>query len=287
MKEYLDLVQYVLNNGTSRENRTGVSTISCFSYHYQVNIQEGYPLLTTKKVNFNALVHELLWYLSGESHIKNLKKVTSIWDDWADEEGRLETAYGRFWRRYPVPTSGIDGENWGKKWVSEDKETGQPVFDQIQYIIDILKEIKINPATPNRRRLVVSAWHPGNAAESRLPPCHYSFCFNVSDGKLNCHLTQRSGDIALGIPFNLACYSLLTTILAKETGYEPGHFAHTIIDAHIYENHVEGLNKQLERTPQKLPQVIIADKPLDELRFEDFTLENYNPAPGIKFEVAV
>ncbi|MBI2661061.1 thymidylate synthase [Candidatus Woesearchaeota archaeon] len=287
MKVYLDMVKHVLENGVRKVNRTGVATLSCFAYFYKVDLQEGYPLLTTKKMYFNSMLHELLWYLSGEEHIKNLRKATKIWDAWADPEGRLETAYGRFWRRFPMPEKGADGEKWGRKWTRIDEETGQRVFDQIQYVIDTLKEIKKNPAMPNLRRMVVSAWHPGNAAESRLPPCHYTFCFNVIGDKLNCHLTQRSGDVALGIPFNLACYSLLTMMMAKETGYLPGEFGHTIIDAHIYENHIEGLKEQLKREPRKLPGIKIADKPLHELKFEDFELEGYNPLPLIKFEVAV
>ena len=211
MKEYLDMVRYVLENGVRKENRTGVATLSCFGYFYKVNLQEGYPLLTTKKMYFNSMLHELLWYLSGEEHIKNLRQKTKIWDAWADSEGRLETAYGRFWRRYPVPEKGLEGDNWGTKWVKEDSNGGK-TFDQIQYVIDTLKEIKQNPTTQRLRRMVVVAWHPANAAESKLPPCHYTFCFNVIGDKLNCHLTQRSGDIALGIPFNLACYSLLTMV---------------------------------------------------------------------------
>ncbi len=287
MKQYLDLVKYVLDNGKRKVNRTGVATISCFSCFYKVDIAEGYPLLTTKKIFFNSMLRELLWYLSGEEHIRNLRNYTKIWDSWADSEGRLETAYGRFWRRFPVPAKGLDGEAWSLKWVSIDKETGEKVFDQIGYIIDSLKEIKQNPASKAARRLVVSAWHPANAAASLLPPCHYTFCFNVSDDKLNCHLTQRSADIALGVPFNLACYSLLTIMLAKECGFMPGEFAHTLIDAHIYENHIEGLKTQLQRTPGKLPEIVIADKPFDKLTFEDFNLIDYNPQPVIKFEVAV
>lgn len=286
MKEYLDLVRYVLENGKLKENRTGVSTKTVFSYFYRVDLSKGYPLLTTKKMYFNSMLHELLWYLSGEEHIKNLRKVTKIWDAWADKEGRLQTAYGRFWRRFPVPEKGLDGENWGTKWVTEEANGGK-TFDQIQYIIDTLKEIKTNPTTRNLRRMVVSAWHPANAAESTLPPCHYTFCFNVIGNKLNCHLTQRSGDIALGIPFNLACYSLLTMMLAKECGYEVGEFAHTIIDAHVYLNHVEGLKEQLKREPKKLPSITIADKPFADLKFEDFELKDYNPEPKIKFDVAV
>lgn len=287
MEQYLDLAKTVLENGIYLPNRTGVSTYSVFGYFYKVDLQKGYPLLTTKKVNFNSMVQELFWYLSGEAHIKNLRKKTKIWDEWADDEGRLETAYGRFWRRFPVPECGVDGENWGNKWISIDEETGQRSFDQIQFIIDTLKEVKLNPYTPNLRRMVVSAWHPGNAAESKLPPCHYTFCFSVKAGKLNCHLTQRSGDIALGIPFNLACYSLLTHILAQETGYEVGEFAHTIIDAHIYEDHVEGLREQLKREPRALPTIKIARKSFNDLAFNDIALEGYDPFPAIRFGVAV
>ena len=286
MKQYLELVKHVLDNGVMQTNRTGVSTLSVFGYFYKVNLAEGFPLLTTKKMFFNSLVHELFWYLSGEEHIRNLRAKTKIWDAWADEEGRLQTAYGRFWRRFPVPEHGLDGENWGSKWITKEPD-GQMTFDQIAYIIDTLKEIKINPNTPNQRRLVVSAWHPANAAESKLPPCHYTFCFSAKAGKLNCHLTQRSGDIALGIPFNLACYSLLTMMLAKETGFEPGEFAHTIVDAHIYENHIDGLKEQLKREPLALPQIEIADVPFEKLTFDDIILKNYEAHPAIRFEVAV
>ena len=287
MKQYLDLVKYVLENGERKVNRTGVATLSCFAAFYKINISEGFPLLTTKKVYFNSMLRELFWYLSGEEHIRNLREHTKIWDAWADEKGHLETAYGRFWRRYPVPARGLPGENWGEKWTRPDPMTGERTFDQIGYIIDSLKEIKKNPEAAALRRLVCTAWHPANAAESKLPPCHYSFCFNVSGNKLNCHLTQRSADIALGVPFNIACYSLLTMMIAKETGFEPGEFAHTLIDAHIYENHIDGLKEQLTRTPGKLPTVKIADKPFDELTFEDITLEGYEPQGFIKFGVAV
>lgn len=287
MKQYLDMVKYVLDNGIKKQNRTGISTISVFGYFYKVDLNKGFPLLTTKKMYFNSLVHELFWYLSGEEHIRNLRKHTKIWNAWADKDGKLETAYGRFWRRYPVPSTGLKGENWNSKWIYYDQDSSYKVFDQIQYVIDTLKEIKTNPTTPNLRRMVVTAWHPGNAAESKLPPCHYTFAFNVTGNKLNCHLTQRSGDIALGIPFNLASYALLTMMIAKETNFELGEFAHTIIDAHIYENHIEKIKEQLKRKPKPLPKLQIADKPFDDLRFEDIKLINYKYHPKIKFDVAV
>jgi len=287
MKVYQDLVEYVLKNGVRKSNRTGVDTLSCFGYFYKISLKEGYPLLTTKKMYFNSMLRELIWYFSGDPHIRSLREYTKIWDDWADEEGNLQTAYGRFWRRFPVPESGYPGENWGTRWIHRDGETGQLVFDQIQYLLDTLREIRKNPETPNLRRMVVSAWHPGNAAESLLPPCHYSFALNVTGNTLNLHLTQRSADIALGVPFNIACYSLMLLIFAREAGLEPGEFGHTLIDAHIYENHIEGLKEQLTRDPYPLPRVRIADKPLDALRFEDVVLENYQSHPLIKFPVAV
>jgi len=287
MKVYQDLVEYVLKNGVRKSNRTGVDTLSCFGYFYKISLKEGYPLLTTKKMYFNSMLRELIWYFSGEPHIRSLREYTKIWDDWADGDGNLQTAYGRFWRRFPVPESGYPGENWGTRWIHRDQETGQLVFDQIQYLLDTLREIRKNPETPNLRRMVVSAWHPGNAAESLLPPCHYSFALNVTGNTLNLHLTQRSADIALGVPFNIACYSLMLLIFAREAGLEPGEFGHTLIDAHIYENHIDGLKEQLTRDPYPLPRVRIADKPLDDLRFEDVVLEDYRCHPLIKFPVAV
>ncbi len=270
MREYLDLVERVLTRGTHKKNRTGVDTISCFAEHYTVDLGKGYPLLTTKKVNFKAMLYEVIWYLSGEDHIRNLRTHTKIWDAWADENGELDTAYGRYWRRFP---SAQINPVTGKYEVVE--------IDQIGKVIEILK------TDPNSRRMVVTAWEPGNALNSKLPPCHYTFAFNVLEGKLNCHLTQRSGDIALGIPFNLACYALLTQILAQETGFAVGLFSHTIVDAHIYVNHVAGLKEQLQRTPLPLPRVEIARKPIDLLRFEDFTLIGYECHEPIRFEVAV
>ena len=293
MKEYLDLVQLVLEKGQRKRSRTGVDTLSYFGAFYKVDLAKGFPLLTTKKVNFNACLHELLWYLSGEDHIRNLRKVTKIWDAWADGAGDLETAYGRYWRRFPHAVQ----KSHGPISVTGESECRVEEVDQIQYVID---EIKRNP---NSRRLVVTAWEPGNAEVSKLPPCHYTFAFNVSPGeegarrKLNCHLTQRSGDIALGIPFNLACYATLTQMMAQECDLELGEFAHTIIDAHIYMadsgsamaayDHVAGLKEQVKRTPGKLPRLVIAKKPFGELKFEDFKVEGYEPQAGIAFKVAV
>jgi len=270
MREYLDLVERVLTNGTLKKNRTGVDTLSCFSEYYKVDLSKGYPLLTTKKMNFKAMVYEVLWYLSGEDHIRNLRQHTKIWDAWADAEGNLDTAYGRYWRRFP---SAQMNPATGRYEVVE--------IDQIGRIIELLKH------DPNSRRMVVTAWEPGNALESKLPPCHYTFAFNVQGTRLNCHLTQRSGDIAIGIPFNLAAYALLTQILAAEANLELGFFSHTIIDAHIYVNHIDGLKEQLTRTPYPLPQLAITRKPVDALHFEDFTLIGYRCHDPIKFAVAV
>jgi thymidylate synthase len=293
MQAYLDLVKLVLDHGTRKTSRTGIDTISYFGAFYRVDLAQGFPLLTTKKVNFNACLRELLWYLSGEDHIRNLRKVTKIWDAWADENGDLETAYGRYWRRFPHPVQKSPAP------LAETGEKTAPIqeIDQIQYVTD---EIKRNP---HSRRLVVSAWEPGNAETSKLPPCHYTFAFNVSPAgpgepeRLNCHLTQRSGDIALGIPFNLACYATLTQMIAQECNLALGHFAHTIIDAHIYAadsdtpnapyDHRAGLREQLQRAPRPLPRLKIANKPFNELQFEDFTLEAYDPHPAISFKVAV
>lgn len=295
MKEYHDLVKLVLEEGVRKKSRTGVDTLSYFGAFYRVDLSKGFPLLTTKQMMWKSLLYEVLWYLSGDDHIRNLREHTKIWDAWADENGNLQTAYGRYWRRYPVPEkSAALGEevfvNESNPFVKKE-DNGSLTFDQIGWVIDQIKN------HPESRRMVVVAWHPANAVISKLPPCHYTFTFNVSDGKLNCHLTQRSGDIALGIPFNLAAYSLLTQIIAQDAGLELGYFAHTIVDAHIYiadkgskmeeYDHVEGLKEQLTREPYELPKLIIAKKPLDQLTFEDFELVGYKHHPRIKFEVAV
>jgi len=279
MKEYLDLVTLVLDHGKLKKSRTGVDTISYFGAHYTVDLAKGYPLLTTKEVNWTAMLRELLWYLSGEDHIRNLRQHTKIWDAWADADGNLETAYGRYWRRFPSPLMNANGQ-WQVREI-----------DQIQFVIDTLRK------EPYSRRMVVSAWEPGNAETSKLPPCHYSFVFNVQDDRLNCHLTQRSGDIALGIPFNLACYATMTQMIAQEVGLVAGLFSHTIVDAHIYTasiesglheyDHVPGLREQLRREPRPLPRLVIAQKSFNQLRFEDFQLLDYHPHQKIKFKVAV
>ncbi len=282
MKAYHDLVRNVLEHGVRKENRTGTDTISNFAEFYKVDLAEGFPLLTTKKVYFRSVILELLWYLRGEDHIRWLRDENDchIWDAWADEEGHVGPIYPVLWRRFPymekevVKMEGQAGVVEKETWVRKE-------FDQVQRAIDMLK------TNPNSRRIVVSTWHPGLLGEMALPPCHLMYIFNVQNGRLNCHLTQRSGDIALGIPFNLACYSALTMAIAQEVGLEPGIFAHTIIDAHIYENHVDGLKEQLTRTPRALPTLRIANKPVDELTYDDFKLENYDPDPVIRFEVAV
>jgi thymidylate synthase len=244
MDEYHQLVADVLRTGSYESNRTGVDTIAGFGQSYRIDLAEGFPLLTTKDLSgfrWNSLIHEILWYLKGEAHIRDLREHTKIWDAWSNEEGELDTAYGRFWRRYPVPapSDALDGESWAgpdNQWVTTEARGARAprrTFDQLQAVIDTLNGENAN-ASPRSRRLVINAWHPANAWVSTLPPCHYSFVFNVQDGKLNCHLTQRSGDIALGIPFNIACYSILTQAIAQQTGYELGEFSHTVVDAHIY-----------------------------------------------------
>jgi thymidylate synthase len=311
MQQYLDLVRRVLENGQVKENRTGVNTLYTFSEHYSVDISKSFPLLTTKDMSgrvWNSLIKELVWYFSGEHHVKEFAKTSKIWDAWSDENDNLETAYGRFWRRYPIPDvqDRLQGEAWPdyeamQKYVREEQtQDGRYVitFDQIAYIVDTLIH------NPSSRRMVLTAWHPANAAVSKLPPCHFTSVYSVSpDGHLNCHLTQRSGDIGLGIPFNIACYSAVTYILAKIAGLTPGTFSHTIVDAHIYcgegdhdpYSHVLALQEQLTRSPLEPPTLEIKgdvdpENPLaflDGLTFDDFVLHNYKAHPRIKMKVAV
>ena len=272
MNTYLDLVRTVLENGSIRTNRTGINTLMYFGYHYKVDLSKGFPLLTTKKIFFNSVIRELLWYLKGETHIRNLRKHTKIWDAWTNEEKNWEI-----------------GKMYGYQWVkwekfTEDSKTGKITKNYINQIKDVIDLIKNNP---DSRRMVVTAWNPSVLDEIALPSCHAFFIFSVTNGKLNCHLTQRSGDIALGIPFNLACYATLTQMIAQETNLELGKFSHYINDAHIYENHIEGLKEQINRKPLKLPTLEITSKPFWDLEFEDFELKNYTHHPVIKFPVAV
>ena len=293
---YADLVNHVLNNGVREENRTGVATIGCFSYHYNLDLSEGdFPLLTTKNMSgkvWNSLIEELVWYLSGEDHIRTFRTKSKIWDAWADAEGNLETAYGRFWRKYPtIPAwSSLGGETWRS--------------DDVDQIAEIVKALEATAADPQKRsrRMILLAWHPANATISKLPPCHLMCIFSVQGGKLNCHLTQRSGDIGLGIPFNIACYATLMHILSKATGIPVGTFGHTIIDAHIYcgegeddpFSHVKAVREQVQRVPYNAPKLTIRDRHegesaldyINSLRFEDFTLEGYQAHPHVKMKVA-
>ncbi len=259
MKQYLDLIRHVLEHGESRGDRTGTGTLSVFGTQTRYDLREGFPLLTTKKVLFPAVVRELLWFLRGSTNInEGLTEHTPIWDPWADEEGELGPIYGYQWR------------NWG----------GQGI-DQIQ---DALRRIKQEPES---RRILVNAWNVADLPEMALPPCHTLFQFYVVNGRLDCQLYQRSADLALGVPFNIASYALLLTMMAQECELEPGVFVHTIGDAHVYGNHLEGLREQLSRTPGELPTLKVARKPVDELRFEDIELIGYEPAPFIKFPIAV
>lgn len=271
MKQYLDLIRYILDNGEQREDRTGVGTISVFGMQAKYDLRSGFPLLTTKKVLFSAVVRELLWFLKGSTNINDdLTQHTPIWDAWADAEGDLGPIYGFQWRNWPT-------------FVPEG-ESGLYRREHIDQITNLVESIKSDPQS---RRLIVSAWNVADLNKMRLPPCHLLFQFYVINGRLDCQLYQRSADMALGVPFNIASYALLMMMIARECSLTPGVFTHTMGDAHIYLNHIEGLKKQLERTPGPLPRVEIANKPLFDLTFDDFNLVNYNPQAFIKFPVAV
>ena len=264
MRQYLDLLARVLEAGDARLDRTGVGTRAVFGHQMRFDLADGFPLLTTKKLHTKSVIHELLWFLSGDTNIRYLKENgVSIWDEWADENGDLGPVYGKQWRSWAAP----DGR----------------VIDQIQWVLD---EIRTNP---NSRRLIVSAWNPADVNDMALPPCHCLFQFNVMDGKLNCQLYQRSADVFLGVPFNIASYALLTLMMARATGLEAGEFVHTFGDAHLYLNHMEQTRLQLTREPRALPRMILNPDKIDLFGWEysDFTVEGYEPHAHIKAPVAV
>ncbi|GIU68759.1 MAG: thymidylate synthase [Candidatus Pacearchaeota archaeon] len=266
MKEYLNLLRYILKNGKERKDRTGTGTISVFGYQTSYDLRNGFPLLTTKKMHFKSIVEELLWFLRGETNIKSLQeRGVTIWDEWADENGNLGPIYGYQWRSWPS----YDGKK----------------IDQIKNVIE---EIKKNP---DSRRLVVSAWNVSDLEKMALPPCHVLFQFYCDENFLDCHLYQRSADAFLGVPFNIASYALLTKIVAQETGRTARKLIHSFGDLHIYKNHLEQVNIQLKRKPKKLPTLKIPNKSLDEIAFtctyKDFILEGYDPHPAIKAPISV
>jgi thymidylate synthase len=264
MKQYHDLLNHVLVHGNKKEDRTGTGTTSVFGYQMRFNLAEGFPLLTTKKVHLKSIIHELLWFLQGSTNIAYLKENgVRIWDEWADENGNLGPVYGYQWRNWPKP----DGTH-------------------IDQIAQVIAQIKKNP---DSRRLIVSAWNVADVDQMKLPPCHAFFQFYVADGKLSCQLYQRSADIFLGVPFNIASYALLTMMVAQVCGFKLGDFVHTLGDAHIYSNHMEQVKEQLSRDIRPLPKMHI-NGAIDDIfgfKFEDFTLQNYDPHPAIHGKVAV
>ncbi len=264
MKQYLDLLRYIRSNGTLKGDRTGVGTQSVFGYQMRFNLEDGFPLLTTKKVHLRSIIHELLWFIAGDTNIKYLHdNKVSIWDEWADENGDLGPVYGHQWRSWPTPDGGH--------------------IDQLRNVVESLK------TNPDSRRHIVSAWNVAEVEQMALPPCHTLFQFYVADGRLSCQLYQRSADTFLGVPFNIASYALLTMMMAQVCGYRPGDFVHTFGDVHIYRNHFDQVEEQLSRTPRPLPQMRINPEVKDifSFKYEDFTLEGYDPWPAIKAPVAV
>lgn len=264
MQPYLELLRHVRDHGTLKSDRTGTGTRSVFGWQMRYDLSKGFPLVTTKKLHLRSIVHELIWFLKGDTNIAYLKENgVSIWDEWADANGDLGPVYGRQWRAWPT----ADGK----------------VVDQISWVVD---EIRRNP---DSRRLIVSAWNVGELSKMALMPCHTMFQFYVADGKLSCQLYQRSGDIFLGVPFNIASYALLTHMIAQVTGLQPGDFVHTLGDAHLYSNHIEQAEKQLAREPRKLPKLVLNPdvKSIFDFRFEDIAIEDYEPHPAIKAPVAV
>jgi len=264
MKQYQDLMQHVLDRGVQKENRTGIDTISTFGYQTRYDLAEGFPMVTTKKLHLRSIIHELLWFLKGETNIAYLKEnKVRIWDEWADEKGDLGPVYGKQWR----------------SWAAADGQT----IDQIQKALDDIKN------NPDSRRIIVNAWNVGEIDAMALAPCHCLFQFYVSEGKLSCQLYQRSADVFLGVPFNIASYALLTMMMAQVTGLKPGEFIHSFGDLHIYVNHLDQVREQLTRAPKPLPQMVLNPDVTDLFAFkhEDFTLKNYEHHPHIKGEVAV
>ena len=264
MQQYLQLVQHIIDHGTEKTDRTGTGTKSCFGYQMRFNLAEGFPLVTTKKLHLKSIIHELLWFLKGDTNIQYLKENgVRIWDEWADENGDLGPVYGKQWRSWEAP-NGV-------------------VIDQISDLIEQIKK------TPDSRRLIVSAWNVGDLSKMALMPCHNMFQFYVADGKLSCQLYQRSADVFLGVPFNIASYALLTMMIAQVCDLQYGDFVHSFGDVHLYNNHMEQANLQLSRKPFPLPTMKInpAVKDIFAFQYEDFTLENYECHPGIKAPVAV
>ena len=264
MKQYLDLMRYVREKGTKKEDRTGTGTLSVFGYQMRFDLEEGFPLITTKKIHLKSIIYELLWFLKGSTNIDYLNKHgVSIWDEWADERGELGPVYGAQWR----------------SWSSQDGSS----IDQIS---DVISQIK---SQPDSRRLIVSAWNVGQIDKMALPPCHTMFQFYVADGKLSCQLYQRSADIFLGVPFNIASYALLVLMIANVTGLKPGEFVHTLGDAHLYLNHLDQVDEQLQRNPFPLPKIKIRKTMHNilDVDYEDFTLEGYEAHPHISAPVAV
>ena len=264
MRQYLDLMRHVLEHGSDKSDRTGTGTRSVFGYQMRFNLQQGFPLLTTKKLHLRSIIHELLWFLRGDTNIKYLHdNNVTIWDEWADENGELGPVYGYQWRSWPTPDGGS--------------------IDQIANLDDQIKR------NPDSRRLIVSAWNPALVDEMALPPCHALFQFYVADGKLSCQLYQRSADIFLGVPFNIASYALLTMMIAQVCGLQAGEFVHTLGDAHLYSNHFEQAKLQLTREPRPLPSMTLnpAVDNLFDFKYEDFELSGYEPHPHIKAAVAV
>ena len=264
MKQYLDLLRHIRANGVMKEDRTGTGTQSVFGYQMRFDLSEGFPLLTTKKVHLKSIIYELLWFIAGDTNVKYLQDHgVTIWDEWADENGDLGPVYGHQWRSWPAP----DGR----------------VIDQLSMAIDTIKR------NPDSRRMLVTAWNPAEVDKMALPPCHCLFQFYVADGKLSCQLYQRSADVFLGVPFNIASYALLTMMIAQVCGLEPGEFVHTTGDTHIYRNHFEQVATQLSREPRPLPRMRLNPdvKSIFDFKYEDFTLEGYDPWPAIKAPVAV